>query len=245
MSMYAVLKTGGKQYRVEAGATLVVEKLVGEPGSAITFDRVLLVGDGEQVMVGTPTVPGALVSATVLGAELGQKIIVFKFKPKVKYRRRTGHRQRLTLIRIDAISADGKRVTAEPPGKADEPAKAAKPSKTDKAATAAKPARVRRDTKAVAAAKGEAAGTTTEPATVEATAPAKRRASRAATTVEVTSDAPPAAKPRARRAATADAAGATASASKPTRRRAAPKAEAAEGTDKSDGTEPAERAEKE
>jgi large subunit ribosomal protein L21 len=239
MSMYAVLKTGGKQYRVEAGDTLVVEKLDGEPGSAITFDRVLLVGDGEQVTVGRPTVPGASVSATVLGAELGQKIIVFKFKPKVKYRRRTGHRQRLTLIRIDAISADGKRVTAEPPARADEPAK------TGKAASAAKPTRASKATKAVAAEKGDAAGTTTEPAAVEATAPARRRTRRAATTAEVASQAPPAAKPRARRAATADAAGAKSSAPKPTRRRAAPKADAAESADKADGTEPAEQAEKE
>jgi large subunit ribosomal protein L21 len=239
MSMYAVLKTGGKQYRVEAGATLVVEKLDGEPGSAITFDRVLLVGDGEQVTVGTPTVPGASVSATVLGAELGQKIIVFKFKPKVKYRRRTGHRQRLTLIRIDAISADGKRVTAEPPAKADEPAQADKPAKADK------PAGASRATKAVAAAKGDTAGTTTEPAAEAATAPAKRRTRRAATTAEVASEAPPAAKPRARRAAGADAAGAaTPSASKPTRRRAAPKA-GAESAETADGTEPAEQAEKE
>jgi large subunit ribosomal protein L21 len=236
MSMYAVLKTGGKQYRVEAGATLVVEKLDGEPGSAITFDRVLLVGDGEQVTVGRPTVPGASVSATVLGAELGQKIIVFKFKPKVKYRRRTGHRQRLTLIRIDAISADGKRVTAEPPAKADEPAK------TDKAA---KPARARKATKAVAAAKGDAADTATEPAAETATAPAKRRTRRAATSAEVASEAPTAAKPRARRAASADAAGATSSAPKPTRRRAGPKADSAESADQADGTEPAEQAEKE
>ncbi len=231
--MYAVLKTGGKQYRVEAGATLVVEKLDGEPGSAITFDRVLLVGDGEQVTVGTPTVPGASVSATVLGAELGQKIIVFKFKPKVKYRRRTGHRQRLTLIRIDAISADGKRVTAVPPAKADKPASPAKSARASKAA------------KAVAAAKGEAAGMKTEPAAEEATATAKRRPRRAATTPEVASEAPPAAKPRAPRAATADAAGATSTASKPTRRRAGPKADTAESAEKADGTEPAEQAEKE
>jgi large subunit ribosomal protein L21 len=239
MSMYAVLKTGGKQYRVEAGATLVVEKLDGEPGSAITFDRILLVGDGEQVTVGRPTVPGASVSATVLGAELGQKIIVFKFKPKVKYRRRTGHRQRLTLIRIDAISADGKRVTAEPPAKADEPAK------TGKAAIAAKPTRASKATKAVAAEKGDAAGTTTEPAAVEPTATAKRRTRRATTTAEVASEAQPAAKPRARRAASADAEGAMSSAPKPTRRRAGPKADSAESADKADGTEPAEQAERE
>ena len=91
--MYAVLMTGGKQYRVEAGSTLVVEKVGGEPGSSITFDRILLVGDGEDVTVGSPTVAGASVSATVLGEALGPKIVVFKFKQKVKYRRRTGHRE--------------------------------------------------------------------------------------------------------------------------------------------------------
>jgi large subunit ribosomal protein L21 len=113
--MYAVLMTGGKQYRVEAGSTLVVEKVGGEPGSSITFDRILLVGDGEDVTVGSPTVAGASVSATVLGEALGPKIVVFKFKQKVKYRRRTGHRQHLTRLRIDSISADGKTVKAELP----------------------------------------------------------------------------------------------------------------------------------
>jgi len=116
--MYAVLMTGGKQYRVEAGSTLVVEKVGGEPGSSITFDRILLVGDGEDVMVGSPTVSGASVSATVLGEALGPKIVVFKFKQKVKYRRRTGHRQHLTRLRIDSISADGKTAKAEAPAPA-------------------------------------------------------------------------------------------------------------------------------
>lgn len=113
--MYAVLMTGGKQYRVEAGSTLVVEKVGGEPGSSVTFDRILLVGDGDDVTVGSPTVAGASVSATVLGEALGPKIVVFKFKQKAKYRRRTGHRQHLTRLRIDSISADGKTVRAEVP----------------------------------------------------------------------------------------------------------------------------------
>jgi large subunit ribosomal protein L21 len=140
MTMYAVVKTGGKQYRVAAGATLVVEKLDGEPGSAVTFDRVLLVGDGEQVTVGTPTVAGASVNATVLSAHLGEKIIVFKFKPKVKYRRRTGHRQRLTLVRIDSISADGKVVKAEAPVEAEAHVTAPKAEKAPKRPRAAKAA---------------------------------------------------------------------------------------------------------
>src|SRR2546423_1118662 len=113
--MYAVLMTGGKQYRVEAGSMLVVEKVGGEPGSSVTFDRILLVGDGDGVTVGTPTVAGASVSATIVGEALGPKLVVFKFKQKVKYRRRTGHRQHLTQLRIDSISADGKTVKAEAP----------------------------------------------------------------------------------------------------------------------------------
>jgi large subunit ribosomal protein L21 len=126
--MYAVVRTGGKQYRVEAGATLLVEKLVAEPGSLITLDRVLLVGDGEKVTVGTPTVSGASVSATVLGEELGQKIVVFKFKQKVKYRRRTGHRQHLTRLRVDAITAGGKTERAKVAEKPVAAAATAKPA---------------------------------------------------------------------------------------------------------------------
>ena len=110
--MYAVVSSGGKQYRVEPGGTLIVERLTADAGATVTFDRVLLVGDGEAVTVGTPLVSGASVSATVLGEELGPKIIIFKFKQKVKYRRRTGHRQHLTRVRIDGITADGKTTSA-------------------------------------------------------------------------------------------------------------------------------------
>lgn len=102
--MYAVLSSGGKQYRVEAGTTLMLERLDGEPGATLTFDRVLLIGDGEDVTIGTPTVAGASVSATVLGEARGPKLVIFKFKQKVKYRRRTGHRQHMTRVRIDAIN---------------------------------------------------------------------------------------------------------------------------------------------
>jgi large subunit ribosomal protein L21 len=105
--MYAVLSSGGKQYRVEAGTTLTLERLdgqPGEPGAQVTFDRVLLIGDGEDVTIGTPTVAGASVSATILGEALGPKLVIFKFKQKVKYRRRTGHRQHMTRVRIDAIN---------------------------------------------------------------------------------------------------------------------------------------------
>ena len=122
--MYAVMTTGGKQYRVEAGSELVIERLTAAAGASVTFDRVLLVGDGEAVMVGTPTVDGASVTGTVLREELGPKLIIFKFKQKVKYRRTAGHRQHLTRVRIDAISTPGRTATIE---KA-EPAAVAEPA---------------------------------------------------------------------------------------------------------------------
>jgi large subunit ribosomal protein L21 len=148
--MYAVVSSGGKQYRVEAGTELVVERVAGDAGASITFDRVLLVGDGDAVTVGTPTVDGASVSGTVLGEAKGPKLIVFKFKQKVKYRRKNGHRQHLTRVRIDEISANGKRssgadvkAVATPAEAADAaPAKARPPSKrtTAKAADAGRTA---------------------------------------------------------------------------------------------------------
>ena len=106
--MYAVVSSGGKQYRVEPGSTLLMERLASQPGGSILFDRVLLIGDGDEVTVGTPVVTGASVSGTVLGEELGPKLVIFKFKQKVKYRRRTGHRQHLLRVRIDEINAAGR-----------------------------------------------------------------------------------------------------------------------------------------
>lgn len=100
--MFAVIRTGGKQYKVEEGQTLRVEKLPAEEGAAVEFPEVLLVG-GDQVAVGTPTVKGATVKATVVRHGLGPKTLVEKYKAKVMYRRRVGHRQPFTEIRIDAI----------------------------------------------------------------------------------------------------------------------------------------------
>ena len=136
--MYAVVSTGGKQYRVEAGTELVVERVPGDAGSTVTFDRVLLVGDGEAVTVGTPVVDGASVSGTVLGEALGPKLIVFKFKQKATYRRKNGHRQHMTRVRIDEITAGGKK--AKPAAKAEEPAAEADAP----AAVAEKPKRSRK-----------------------------------------------------------------------------------------------------
>ncbi|ACZ41409.1 ribosomal protein L21 [Thermobaculum terrenum ATCC BAA-798] len=103
--MYAVIRTGGKQYKVAVGDQLSVEKLPAEAGQAVQFDDVLLVADGENVKVGTPTVEGALVKATVLDQERGPKIRIFKFKAKKRYRRRAGHKQNYTRVKIDEIVA--------------------------------------------------------------------------------------------------------------------------------------------
>ncbi len=142
--MYAVVSSGGKQYRVEAGNELIVERIPGDAGATITFDRVLLVGDGEAVTVGTPTVEGATVSGTVLGEALGPKLIIFKFKQKATYRRKNGHRQHLMRIRIDEIDAGGKRGKARADEAAPEaPQAEAQPEPEAKAADE-KPARARK-----------------------------------------------------------------------------------------------------
>jgi len=107
--MYAILETGGKQYRVQPGDTISVERLPAEPGETLELGSVLLVaGDGEQTRVGAPSVPGAIVQAEVVEHGRGDKIIVFRFKSKVRYRRKTGHRQALTRLRITDILLDGK-----------------------------------------------------------------------------------------------------------------------------------------
>jgi large subunit ribosomal protein L21 len=100
--MYAVIQTGGKQYRVAAGDVLRVEKLEADKGAAITFDKVLLVG-GDNVKVGKPFVTGAKVTATVVAQDRAKKIIVFKFRRRKNYRRKNGHRQPFTELRITGI----------------------------------------------------------------------------------------------------------------------------------------------
>ena len=101
---YAIIETGGKQYRVAVGDTLSVEKLPVEPGLSITFDRVLMVSGDGSTRVGTPLVPGATVEAEVTEQYRGPKIVVFKYRPKKRYRRRTGHRQSLTRLTITNIA---------------------------------------------------------------------------------------------------------------------------------------------
>jgi len=103
--MYAIIQTGGKQYRVAEGDTVKVEKLLAEPGQKIRFTDVRLVGGGDETKVGTPTVEGAAVSAEVADQGRGPKIIVFKMKRRKGYRVRTGHRQPYTEVRITGIEA--------------------------------------------------------------------------------------------------------------------------------------------
>ena len=106
--MYAVVKTGGKQYRVAKDDKIVVDRLLGEDGDAIVLDQVLMMADGDKVTVGSPVIEGAAVGATVLRQTRGPKIMVFRRKRRKNFRRIRGHRQDLTLLQINEIAADGK-----------------------------------------------------------------------------------------------------------------------------------------
>ena len=103
--MYAVIKTGGKQYRVAKDQTITVEKLDGEAGSAVSFGEVLMVGDGDQVTLGEPTLSGAKVEGEIVAQQRGDKVIIFKKKRRQNHRRKNGHRQHETVVKITGISA--------------------------------------------------------------------------------------------------------------------------------------------
>jgi large subunit ribosomal protein L21 len=114
--MFAVIKSGGRQYKVSVGQTLQVNRLHVEDGAKVTFDEVLLISDENSSMIGTPYVADALVTATAVGPARGKKLIVFKYKAKKRYRHRRGHRQELTVLTIDDIIAEGKSlITGEAP----------------------------------------------------------------------------------------------------------------------------------
>jgi large subunit ribosomal protein L21 len=120
--MYAVIETGGKQYRVEVGTELEVELLDVQPGEAITLDRVLLVADGDESSIGRPLVADAAVSAEVLRQTRGEKLISFKYRPKARSRVKKGHRQELTVLRITDVRL-GSKSAAEAVRKAEAEAK--------------------------------------------------------------------------------------------------------------------------
>jgi large subunit ribosomal protein L21 len=102
--MYAVIETGGKQYKVKAGSVIQIEKLVAEDDSPVNFDKVLAVWDDKGIQLGKPYLEGAVVKGTLLNQIKADKILVFKFKPKTGYKRTQGHRQKLSVVKIDAVT---------------------------------------------------------------------------------------------------------------------------------------------
>ena len=136
--MFAVIKTGGKQYKVAEGDTITVEKLDTEAGKDVTFETVLMLGNGDDVTVGAPLVDGASVFGEVEEQTRGDKVIIRKKRQRQTYRRTQGHRQHLTVVKITGISADGKKPAKKAaPKKA--PAPKAEAPATEAAAPAAKP----------------------------------------------------------------------------------------------------------
>jgi large subunit ribosomal protein L21 len=133
--MFAVIRTGGKQYRVAPNDIIKIEKIAGEPGDIVELGEVLLLG-GDSPKTGSPTVSGALVAAEVLEQTRGDKITVFKKKRRKNYRRKKGHRQALTLLRITEILTDGKKPSKT---KAERPAPKKAEAKAPKAEAKAKP----------------------------------------------------------------------------------------------------------
>ena len=162
--MYAVIKTGGKQYRVREGDTLRIEKLAAEAGAKVQFDQILMVGEGDKVSVGTPYLSGSQVSATVISQGRGEKIKVVKFKRRKNYLRRNGHRQSFTEVEITKIGGATKAAAAKPETKSApkaepkaEPRAEPKPKAEPKAKAAAKPKpKAAADSKAKAPAKKKA-----------------------------------------------------------------------------------------
>ncbi len=168
--MFAVIKTGGKQYRVAAGDVIKVEKLSGDAGETIKFDDVLLVGDDKKITTGTPLVSGANVSAEILEQTRGDKIIVFKKKRRQNYRRKAGHKQHLTVLKVTDVALGGAKKTAAktdtgPEEKIEAAPKQAAPKKTTakkadtapKKKVAAKPAAAKKTATKKAAPKKAAA----------------------------------------------------------------------------------------
>jgi large subunit ribosomal protein L21 len=213
--MYAVIKTGGKQYRVKAGDMLIVEKLDGEPGAKVAFDQVLMLGDGAGVTIGAPLVDGAVVNATLVETRKGEKIKVFKKIRRQGYRRTGGHRQIESVLRVTGIDGDGKsetwdgvvelttraEINARARGLA--PRVAAEVAPTVTAEPEAKPAKAKAPAKAAPEAEAPVEDVVAEAAAPEAVAeaPAKKKA---APKAKAEGEAAPAKKPAAKKAKPAD-----------------------------------------
>jgi len=120
--MFAVIKSGGRQYKVSVGQTLEVNRLPVDEGAQVKFEEVLLISDANGSMIGTPLLDNAIVLATAVKQDRGKKLIVFRYKSKKRFRHRRGHRQELTVLTIDDIVADGKSlITGQPPVAKEEP----------------------------------------------------------------------------------------------------------------------------
>ncbi|HEY3695214.1 50S ribosomal protein L21 [Phenylobacterium sp.] len=182
--MYAVIKTGGKQYRVQPGDVLVVEKLDGQPGADVAFGDVLMLGDGEAVFVGAPTLAGASVNATLIETRKGEKIKIFKKKRRQGYRRTRGHRQFESVLRVTGITGEGKSATWD--GTVDLTTKAVLDARArnlrgvaEALAPAAVPAPAKPAAKAKPAPAAEAAATEAVAPAEAKTAPARKAAPKA------------------------------------------------------------------
>ncbi len=138
--MFAVIRTGGKQYRVAPNDIIEIERIAGEPGDIITLGEVLLLG-GDSPKTGSPTIAGALVAAEVMEQSRGAKIIVFKKKRRKNYRRKKGHRQDLTLLRITEILTDGKKPSQTKVARPEPKKVEAKKAEADEAKAETKPAK--------------------------------------------------------------------------------------------------------
>ncbi len=179
--MYAVIETGGKQYRVELGSEIEVDRMDVEPGQTIDIERVLLVADGDEAAIGQPIVDGAHVSASVLRQSRGDKIVVFKYKPKARTRVKQGHRADLTVLRIADIAWAGRSAAKEQAKVDKEQQKAADAAAKAAADQAAADKALAEQLAAAAAAAAPpaakpAAKATAKPAAKDAAKPAARKA---------------------------------------------------------------------
>jgi large subunit ribosomal protein L21 len=167
-AMYALVRTGGKQYRVAKDDTILVERITADEGAEVILDDIVMLGDGDKVTIGTPRVEGAAVSATVVSQTRGPKIIIFRRKRRKNHRRTQGHRQDLTLLKINAIAEDGKSLKPKAA-----PAKKAEAKKAEAKKAEAKKAAPKAEAKAApkkAAAKAEAKAAPKKAAAKKATA---------------------------------------------------------------------------
>jgi large subunit ribosomal protein L21 len=215
--MYAVIETGGKQYRVEVGTELEVELLQAEPGDNITLDRVLLVADGDESTIGQPVIADAAVEAEVVRRDRGEKLISFKYRPKARSRVKKGHRQELMILRITDVKLGNKSAAADR-RKADAAAKtererleeaaakqaaedaalAAKLAKASAAKAPAKESTAKSDSKPVAKTTAKAAAKPATKTTAKASTAKDAPKTPRAKTQSGAADAKPAAKPKPR-----------------------------------------------